>query len=325
MISSTQLNVYLQKLWAKHGCDYFRDRRPGISISELVELSEQRNRELDLPSLDLWIAIFDEYISWQISLLTVFYGRRKVPALSTNFDKSVTMLLMKTIGDSLALRHLILLGFDTAAKTLLRSTAEYMELLVAILSDPSLADEFSNTDTPARAKQFWEKQLRSKLIRQKLKAAWRKHFPNNEYRETVDWFADWGSTSNAVLSALVHPSFAGGMFTAVPLKQSYDDDDDWLGIWGSKADSSVDTIAMYGSFMFPLLFLNSGFPFEDFDEYMTEGNIKYNKDNSLHAHVKVGRSVLASLILSLNDEKNNSLVFPEIDFSIWEEDSPDEA
>ena len=256
-----------------HGCQYSRDHRPGISISELVELSEQRNRELDLPSLDLWIAIFDEFISWQISLLTVLYGERNAQALSTNFDKSITMLLMKIVGDSLALRHLILLGFDTAAKTILRSTAEYMELLVAILSDPSLADEFSNTDTPVRAKQFWEKQLRSKHIRQKIKSAWRKQFPNKEFRETVDWLADWGSTSNPVLSGLAHPSLAGGMFTAAPLKQAYDDDDDWLGIWGSKAESSTHTIAMYGSFMFPILFLNPGFPFEDFDEYMGEESL----------------------------------------------------
>ena len=226
MISTSQLYAHLQKLWAAHNYHYSREHRPGLSISELVELSEQRNRELNLPSLDLWIAIFDEFISWQISLLTIFYGERKTQTLSTNFDKSITMILMKTVGDSFALRHLILLGFDTEAKTILRSTAEYMELLVAILSDPSLSDEFSNTDTPARAKQFWEKQLRSKRIRKKIRAAWCKQFPNKEFRETVEWFADWGSSSNAVLSALAHPSLEGGMFTAVPLKQSYDDDGD---------------------------------------------------------------------------------------------------
>jgi hypothetical protein len=97
----------------------------------------------------------DEFISWQISLVTIFYGNRQKSAF-TNFDRSITVILMKLISDSMALRHLILLGYDVAARTLLRSIGEYSELYVAVLDDPALADEFVKSDVPDGAKAFWK-------------------------------------------------------------------------------------------------------------------------------------------------------------------------
>jgi hypothetical protein len=67
-----------------------------------------------------------------------------------------------------------------------------------------------------------------------------------------------------------------------------------------------------------MLLLKDDFPFAGYGEHMSGGNIKYDKTQELHKHVKIGRGVLGSLILSLGTESNFPHVFPEIDMSIWE-------
>ena len=87
----------------------------------------------------------------------------------TTFDECIAILLMKIIGDSTAIRHLILLGFDTSARSLLRSVGEHMELLVAIINEPQLADDFRKTDTPEEANKFWKSHLGYGGIRKKIR------------------------------------------------------------------------------------------------------------------------------------------------------------
>ncbi len=143
-------------------------------------------------------------------------------------------------------------------------------------------------------------------------------------RETAEWFSNWGNSSKKDLSSMIHPSFMGGMITAIPLKAKYDDES-WLGMWGDKSGGSVGTIFMYASFIFPILLLHHEFPFKGFDAYMGSGSVKYDEFNELHKHVKIGRGILASLVLSLTpeDETNMLHVFPDIDMSIWEHDTPE--
>jgi hypothetical protein len=97
---------YLRNRWKEKNFKLKRGERIGVSISELVEHSARRNAKVRAPHLDLWVAVLDEFLSWQLSLLTVVYAERKVGSL-TNFDRSVIVILMKIFADSLAMRHLI--------------------------------------------------------------------------------------------------------------------------------------------------------------------------------------------------------------------------
>jgi hypothetical protein len=214
MFTKDQLETHLRERWAARGCNLADGERMGIAISELVAESIERNSQLKAPYVDLWIAILDEFISWKFSLLTIFFSDRREQYELTDFDRSITMLLFKIIGDATAIRHLILLGFDVSACTLLRSTAEYMELFVALLNEPQLAREFVRTQTPEQGRTFWKAHLASGGIRKKIYAAWREFFRDNADREAAQWFANWGDSSNSVLSGVLHPSYMGGVFTA---------------------------------------------------------------------------------------------------------------
>src|SRR5262249_16785069 len=135
LFTKQNFQSYMRSQWREKGFNLTKAQRVGVPIDDLVRHSRKRNSKTKTPYLDLWIAILDEYISWQLSLLVVLYGSRKKRKFS-NFDRSVIVVLMKIASDSLAIRHLILLGYDVAAQTLLRSVGEYAELFVAILDDP---------------------------------------------------------------------------------------------------------------------------------------------------------------------------------------------
>ena len=63
-------------------------------------------------------------------------------------------------------------------------------------------------------------------------------------------------------------------------------------------------------YMFPLLMLNRGFPFFDFDGHLG-AVVPYDETNELHRHLQVGRDVLSSLVLSLSKDTNQDHVFPK--------------
>jgi len=215
-----------------------------------------------------------------------------------------------------AIRLLVIAGYDTSARTILRSLSEYLEVLVAIIHKPIFADAFVLSDTPEGAQKFWEENLRGGGIRKRVEAAW-KDFFNNDGKAAAEWFANWGRGDIPMLSGLAHPSLGGGLFSTIPLKVKYHKDD-WPGFFGDKAESSVDTIFILLKFIFPVLLLGREFPF---DKSSQEISRKYDDSDELHRHVKVGKDILASLILSLSQESNIAHVFPDIDMSIWPEDS----
>jgi len=303
---------FLRKRWKENGISLAKGKRVGISIDELVKHSANRNAKLKLPFVDLWVAVLDECISWTISLATVVYGDRAADKGLSDFEKALTLIIAKVIADSTSIRHLILLGFDTSARAVLRSVSEYMEVLVAIIHKPEFSTDFLASDTPDAAQRFWEQHLRGGKIRRKVEAAWADFF-KEEGDEAAKWFANWGRGSHPVLSGTAHPSYAGGLFAAIPLNGKYEDEN-WLGFWGSKADTSVETVFIYVQFMFPILLLSRGFPFEGSEPYIHR---PYDEKNELHRHVKVGGDILASVILSLGSQENTQYLFPDLDVSIY--------
>jgi len=252
-----------------------------------------------------------------MSLEAVFSRSKQWPSAKfTNFDKSVTVILMGLIAQSFAIRQLILLGFDTSARIILRSVAEYSKLLVALLQDPLLADEFAKTDVPEKAKKFWEN-FPKKNIEEKLRASWLKFF-GHANRDDANWGFNWGGAHEdwfGISSSITHPSVFGAVSAAIPLSTKYSDEN-WSGIWGDKAEVSVWTIYASVVYMFPLCLFNHGFPFEGFDNHMGS-IIRFDKSSEHHRHVKYGRDILSTLILSIKDNED---FFPEIDLSIFNQE-----
>lgn len=306
LFSAEHFGRYLRAQWWKKGETLADDARLGISIAELVQSSIERNEKLDAPYLDLWIAILDELNSWLVSLLSAVYRPAKQSDRAMNdFEKSVVVLLGKLIADTTALRHLVTLGFDGSARTLLRSITECIHVLVVLIDDPALARDFVSADTPETANAFYFRQLAKGKLHKRLEAAWAGFFQNSD--DAAAWFADQQRRQGTVLSGTAHPSFAGGTQAVMGFIETAPDEN-WLGQWGAKSNMSVLTISLYADAFLPLVLL-SDFPFSGIEGSL-DTPIVYDPDDELHRHVKLGRSVLASLILSLNKETNISHIYP---------------
>lgn len=84
-----------------------------------------------------------------------------------------------------------------------------------------------------------------------------------------------------------------------------------LGVWGDRSLSSIGTIETYISFLFPLVLVLGDFPFGKKTKHFGRAR-RYVATNELHKHIKCGRTVLASLVLSLNKTTNHPYIYPEV-------------
>ena len=301
-----RLKRYMRAQWVGKGEELAPDARMGVEIGELVASSIERNKKLDAPYLDLWVAILDEMNSWLVSLLSAVYPPAQTRDMPMNdFERSVVVLVGKLIADTTALRHLIVLGFDGSARTLLRSITEYIHVVVALIDDPPLASEFVAAETPQTANDFYFKQLARGRLYKRLEAAWASFLKSGG--DAAKWFADQQRRQGTLLSGTAHPSFAGGTQAVMGFIEAAPDEN-WLGHWGAKSNLSVATIALYADSFLPLVLL-SDYPFGGFDTVLTKP-IRYNSADEMHRHVKLGRRVLVSLILSLNKESNVAHIYP---------------
>lgn len=309
VFTAKDLKSYLKKRWSSVGCSLKHHQRMGVSIGKLVNYSAKRNGKLKDPHFELWIAVYDEFVSWLVSLAAVVHwNKRKRPYQPTDFEQAVVILLMRIVSDSLAIRHLMLLGFDASAQTQVRSTTEHMEVMVAILDDPAMATEFCKSRDVRSANKFWKAYLSKQKIRPRIKAVWMKFFSDDH--SAAKWFANWGNSDYPELSAIAHPSFMGCVHAVLPAKVNCSDEA-WLGVWGDRSLTSIGTTRTYISFLFPLILAIDGFPFGKKTKLFAKPR-RYSPDNELHRHVKYGRSVLGSLVLSLNSESNVPYIYPQV-------------
>ena len=307
--AAADLKKFLRKKWKDAGCNLKRKQRLGISTGDLTRHSAKRSRRLQDPHFDLWIAVYDEFVSWLVSLVTVaHWNNQKNPYQPTAYEQAVVLLLMRIVADSLAIRHLMLLGFDAAARTQVRSTSEHMEILIAILDDPAMGIEFCKTRDAAAANKFWKAYLSKHKICPRIKEVWLKFFRGEH--SAARWFANWGSSEYSELSAIAHPSFMGCVHSVLPAKATYTDEN-WLGMWGDRSLSSIGTIETYISFLFPAVLAIGDFPFGKKTKLFGKPR-RYFATNEMHKHVKHGRSVLGSLVLSLNKTSNHPYIYPEV-------------
>jgi hypothetical protein len=256
-----QIQKILRRLWRKNGL-LFDGSRPGVSIREITRHSERRNRTKKLAQFELWNEIYDEYVSWVFSLTTIVYSelkkRYKSKGLPYQFFRAQSVLLFRILADLLSIRILCRAGFDVAAKTLARSTIEYIDTLVFLTLDPGVAGEFNRSTKNEVSNAFWHKYIARKKIRTAVVPVWKKMFGDEFDAEGWD---KWLYQYHDVLGMSVHPSFSGGVFSALTLGSG--SDDPWIGFLGDRADISTDTFYHLVIHIWKLTLIFPDFPFQN--------------------------------------------------------------
>jgi len=219
----------------------------------------------------------------------------------------------KIISDLFAIRHLCEAGFDVAAKTLLRSTIEYIDIATIISIDPSISPEFMETTTNEKSNKFWGKYLRGgkrgSKARRIMRDAWVKRVGFRGYQEAVDC-DKWLYKDSDLLSMSGHPSWLGGFFASVVLGGSCGDD--WLGIFENKGEISTRTLHEAVKHIVKFLVLSGDVPFNYGEREVTV--LEYDEANELHRHTEIGRNWLILLYSQvIADSRGIEIFLPDID------------
>ena len=326
--TSSFFRARLRRLWRKAGLIKGRSGRPGLSIAEVVRESRKRNRGVKIEQLELSILAYDEFVSWFLSLYSVILesiSRKRIDDKHKDLFICHLVLISKITSDLLAIRTLCIEGFDVSAKTLLRSTVEYIDVLIIVTLDPSISDEFCKTDSHEKSNEFWNNYFRGgrrvNKARRMMRNAWMSRLKFEKYHDAVG-FDNWLYDSRDVLAMSGHPSWLGGYFSSIVLGTDYSDN--WMGIIGSKGEISTTTLMDAVKHIYKYLVLSDDMPFEI---ESIEGKILvYDASQELERHIMIGRDFLKVLFAAIfADPRGHSTFLKEIDVSTIFPDHNDES
>lgn len=318
------LRTRIRRSWRASGLIEGRSGRPGVSIAQIVRESRKRSRSTKIKPLELWLVIYDEFLSWYVSFFAVaMQGLKaaKVDTLERDLLRCFLVLASKIIADLFAIRLLCVEGFDVAAKTLLRSTVEYIDILTIVAIEPSICREFINTETNEQSNAFWNKYFRGGKRGNKGRRMMRKAYVKQEFLpdyETAVEFDKWLYEYSDVLAMSSHPSWLGGFFSNIVLGRQTEDK--WIGMLGDKGEISTTTLHEAVKHIVKFLILSGNIPFRCGEEDMAI--MRYQEGDELHKHTKIGRNWLIGFYGAvIADPRGERVFFPDIDVSdIWPDD-----
>lgn len=261
--------------------DHLKMRR---ATEGILAISRRLNRNARLPTLDAWLLVFDQFVFWYAALATILFASdpRRLPGERCDEWRACTSLLCAIVSNLLAIRQLVVSGFDVAAKQLTRSLCEYADLLNLIVLKPSLATDFINLEDQDERNKFWWKHVKKarKIVHDYLATLGEV----GEY-EAID---AWRQQEDTLLSMAAHPSFIASFAAAVPSEFR------GLGYFGQRTTASNRTVHYAISALCDFLLVGLHVPFEH--GRGVPPLLKFNRRDPLHQYVKNGRIVLSALV-----------------------------
>jgi hypothetical protein len=276
----------VHEIWKSSYADYQTNGRPGLSVNDFVKEADLRHESDSIESLDNWITLFDEFAGWYMSFAaaTALDGSKGARPLKW---RVYCPLLSYIAAQHLAVRRLVLSGFDAAAKQLVRTLVEHLDLATLLTISPELMEPFSQTDTPEASNHFWH----SNIARGKAKRVIGQHAQISDvYLRELE---RWRREEESILSMTAHPSILASAMTL--LTPGATEGDFWFGFFGAKTDSSNRTLqyAMLAS----LDLLAIGYD-RLVDAAEPDGPlVELSEKNELHDHIKYGRDVLMEILV----------------------------
>jgi hypothetical protein len=122
-----------------------------------------------VPQLKAWLLVYDEFLSWLVSYnflgqLTCFKNDG-----GTSLQKCRIAIGASVVSLSLSLRKLAIDGHDVAARDVMRSLREYVDVLALLSIRPELCDEFIDTQDEKNSNSFWFKYVAKGKAQKEIK------------------------------------------------------------------------------------------------------------------------------------------------------------
>ena len=184
--------------------------RPPIAVIAQKTVAEQVTDSSSL--LQPWLAYFDEAFG---ALYLLFYQSHRQRFEVKAGNPAFLFLLGRGLNLVSAVRHLVTAGFDQAARPLIRSMVENLDLALAVLHEEPLAEEFVNASSDeTSARRFWQREVARGRLHQRVCRIAEKYRLDDP---AAPWLVRHRRQSADMLSRAVHASFNAALLsTFVP-------------------------------------------------------------------------------------------------------------
>lgn len=204
---SPQLAAKLRQMWSARGHDL--DRIWGDCVQRLPGFARLPDapRAPDSRAHDQ-LCLFDQALIWVIALRTAATQARHLAGLNQSPEQfaalaALTARLVETLA---ALRLLVLNGLPVPALQLARSVSEDVDMALALLLRPRLAQQFMACTTADEASEFWRRHIAGgrafRTVAEKLYEVGLDHSDRSEYGR-------WRREVLTLLGSAVHSSPLG--------------------------------------------------------------------------------------------------------------------
>lgn len=216
-------NIYdeIEERWRAVYADMHREPSPRSDFDKLLLEAEAEARSKTTEGLQPHLAIFEfglEFLAYVHIALSSKEGLGPITA----DNRAPWALVGSAVSFGLSIRSLVMSGFDTPARALLRTYVETLFLCIAVLHDTSLAKAYVAAETDADVKNFWHTTASPKRLHERIIAIEEKIGFDDE---TIAQMTNWRRQEYEILSQSSHLSYLAAVLTAVSPKlgdeQSY--------------------------------------------------------------------------------------------------------
>jgi hypothetical protein len=235
--------------------------------------------------LKVWLFVFDEMLSWFVSLTQILeFGLSKRDD-KTDLDKVFFVLSGSIVSQLIGIRKLVTHGLDLPAKQILRSVSEHLEVLMLISLQPDISGEFIGNLEIEDGNKFWHKYISKNKSRNVFYSQISGFLPAHVVRE----WREWEIQEDSILSIAVHPTYVS---SSMAILGGINDGQDltWPFYLGRINSHSVRTLR-YSVFRMSNIILFSKKPDLGWAERSDDAGLREFLD-----HVVRGQSILPKLL-----------------------------
>jgi hypothetical protein len=185
----------VRKLWKETGEIVPQGKDP---VGAIIQHGNKYNSTRFTLHLQNYIVLYDQFATWltELATLLIFQPRQNGETSRPAYG----FLTAAICSLALSIRHQVVIGHDLAAKILVRSLYEYVDVLMLLIARPELVAEYEELDFE-KANEFWHRHVKSSKARRALWASVAPGIP-----VPIDW-NDWRKQEDTILSIAAHPSY----------------------------------------------------------------------------------------------------------------------
>lgn len=271
---------------------------PGEELRDIVARHRRSLREIP-PDIELWLVFLDEAIAFLFAVWGTYRERIENP--SQKLSICLTALSGRVFQDAVCVRELAVGGFFVQSNVVTRSLIESIDVMHLLNSHPDLAEEFIQTEENKRSSDFWHKYCSKNKIHRIVKERWLWFVRGDEKVATS--FHGQREQYTDLMGMSSHPSFASSFSTFMDSVQ--EESNIAMNAMGSISHMSKFTMHLILLRVFEYGILWSG---PEIGLYRGDKSIT---KSTLHDNIEKGLSVLFSIVMTLNDPKEEDPFYPK--------------